>query len=609
MNRLRNILIVVALALTGVVATTHAGRAATAWNLVAMGDSITSGEGTYSYLSTTNTSTDMCHRSPNDSYAAQFVGISVNKASWNLDNVACSGAGVNEIFYSVPTNTGGNPDGELAQDLALNTSANLVVLTLGADDLHIANFAAQCYGQNTEALEDSCFQQITTANSTYTYNGYTYQYYLANLAAALDGAYQDIRNEAPNATVAVLTYPDIYPATTTGSCGEYYSMIFGINAHYAVTSPAMLQVVNGAFNSLNSTIETQAAKYPGFVVVHEEQALAGHDICSSSPWVNNVTNPNPSNGTAADESLHPTTRGYLAMAQVLASRLDPGYFSDGTTYSPIASAYTSEGGLTELGLPTDNGGGPYVHYWSGSGSDVEDFAGGAAGPAIMVNGPDGTYFVNYGFRTAYLGGAANSCGPPTDLAHDAGTSGTRQDFVNCSMTWNVPTGTGVTVQGTSSPAGCTSYGAATITGPNACYGFTTAPPAGKPASGNVWYSGGGVGLFGQELWTYANGTVATSTAVYQLSGLGITNVYQLQAYIPNNDADASHAHYHYCAPGGGCADGYVNQNNFTNQWATFGATCSTDGTATITLADDGGDVYPAVVGADAIRAVRTSLAC
>jgi hypothetical protein len=157
---------------------------------------------------------------------------------------------------------------------------------------------------------------------------------------------------------------------------------------------------------------------------------------------------------------------------------------------------------------------------------------------------------------------------------------------------------------------CTNYGGPTITGPNACGGsFHTAPPPGKPASGNVWFSGGGVGLFGQEIWTYGNGTTATSTAVYNLAGLDTIHVMQLQAYIPNNYSDASHAHYHYCSPGGGCADGYVNQNNYTNQWATFGAVCTTDGTATVVLADDGGDVYPAIVGADAIRAVRTSLVC
>jgi hypothetical protein len=53
----------------------------------------------------------------------------------------------------------------------------------------------------------------------------------------------------------------------------------------------------------------------------------------------------------------------------------------------------------------------------------------------------------------------------------------------------------------------------------------------------------------------------------------------------------------------------VNQNNYTNAWATFGTICTTDGTATIACADDGGDAYPAQVGADAIRAVHTGIAC
>ena len=113
------------------------------------------------------------------------------------------------------------------------------------------------------------------------------------------------------------------------------------------------------------------------------------------------------------------------------------------------------------------------------------------------------------------------------------------------------------------PVGCSNYGGPTITGPNTC-------AVGTFSTHSVWYYGGGVGLLGQEIWTYANGTVQDSTATYQLSGLDTIHVMQLQAYIPNNYSDASHAHYHYCSPGGGCADGYVNQNNYTNQWAAFG---------------------------------------
>ena len=283
-----------------------------------------------------------------------------------------------------------------------------------------------------------------------------------------------------------------------------------------------------------------------------------------------------------------------------------GRFSDGSTDQAILNAYNANGGVGNLGCPFDNGGGVYVHYWSGPQANVQDFNGGSFGPAVMVDGPQGSYFVNYGFRTAYVGGGyAKTCLAPVNNAYSY-AGGTRQDFVNCYMTWT--SAGGVVVHGPN-PTTCTDYGGSTMTGPNGCVGFHTAPPPGKPASGNVWFSGKGVGFKGQEIWTYANGTVATSTAVYNLSGLNTATASQLQAYIPNNYSDASHAHYHYCSPGGGCADGYVNQNNFTNAWATFGAVCTTDGTATITLADDGGDTYPAIVGADAIRAVHTGIAC
>jgi hypothetical protein len=52
-----------------------------------------------------------------------------------------------------------------------------------------------------------------------------------------------------------------------------------------------------------------------------------------------------------------------------------------------------------------------------------------------------------------------------------------------------------------------------------------------------------VGLFGQEIWTYGNDSTATSTAVYLRSGLDTIHVTQLQACIPNDHSDASHAHY------------------------------------------------------------------
>lgn len=585
---------VTALAAAGaLIAAVPSASAAASYGYVNMGDSLSSGEGTYApYLSGTDTSGNKCHRSPS-SYSAQYAHSSIN--SYSLANVACSGAGASEIYSSANPNTAQIPDaGEAPQDHALSSSTRLVTISIGINDLNLIGFATQCYLLADQSKEDNCFNGIP--------NDPNYQARLSALPGQLDRVYSDIRSHAPNATVAVLTYPQIYPATYTSSC-----QTFPFSGFALVTSQKMLNTVRGVAHQLNTTIATEAAKFPGFVVVDEENALSGHDVCASSRWVNQINGLSVFNQSSPDdESLHPTTAGYQAMAGVLARRLDAGHFSDGSTNQNIASAYKADGGPGGLGFPADNGGGPDVHYWSGPGANVEDFSGGSFGPAIIVDGPKGAFFINYGFRDAYIGGGWNkTCLAPTDNAYSSG-GGTRQDFAGCYMTWT--SSGGVVVHGPN-PGTCTNYGGTTTTGPNACAGFHTAPPPGQAASGNVWFSGGGVGLFGQEIWTYGNGTTATSTAVYNLSGLDTTHAMQLQAYIPNDHSDASHAHYHYCSPGGGCADGYVNQNNYTNQWATFGAVCTTDGTATITLADDGGDAYPAEVGADAIRAVRTGIAC
>ncbi|MGH3274089.1 MAG: SGNH/GDSL hydrolase family protein [Streptosporangiaceae bacterium] len=349
-----------------------------------MGDSISSGEGTYgTYLPGTDTTTNKCHRSPN-SYAAQFVGLSINSASWNLTNVACSGAGTTEIQEVVTPNIGDIPDsGELAQEDALSASTKLVTLTIGANDLNIGGFVTECYTQSGSVPEDNCFKAIQ-GNSTYEAN-------LAALSTSLDEAYQSIETDAPNATVAVLTYPLLYPQTYTSSCETFGP--FGIGVNDLVTSQDMLNSINGIENQLDSTI-TQAVEQmqlPNFILVDEKNALAGHQLCSADPWVNQLNNVNVSAGTDDDESLHPNVAGYHAMAVVLADRLDAGHFVDRSVDQGIANAYTSEGGLSGLGLPADNGSGPYVHYWGSPQANVEDFAGGSDGPAIMVDGPNGTY--------------------------------------------------------------------------------------------------------------------------------------------------------------------------------------------------------------------------
>ena len=164
-------------------------------------------------------------------------------------------------------------------------------------------------------------------------------------------------------------------------------------------------------------------------------------------------------------------------------RIDNGIVS----YSNCNAGRFANGGQSTLGCPFDNGGGVFVHYWSGPQANVQDYTGGSFVPAVMVDGPYGTFFVNYGFRTSYIsGGYAATCLAPADNAYSY-NGGTWQDFANCYMTWT-PAG-GVVVH-LPAAATCTNSGGPTITGPNACAGFAT--------SAGTWFSGGGVGLYGQR---------------------------------------------------------------------------------------------------------------
>jgi uncharacterized protein with LGFP repeats len=247
------------------------------------------------------------------------------------------------------------------------------------------------------------------------------------------------------------------------------------------------------------------------------------------------------------------------------------------------------------GYPTSDeqstrGGGGRVNYMQGIP------CGSTQGSGIFWSASNGTWPVHGCIFQKYesIGEDQSALGVPASDEYST-SAGIRQDFSNGYILWANGSAT-VYISGGSN---CVDYGAY-MTGPSACTGFYTT---------GTWFSGGGVGFKGKEIWTYANGSTKDSSAVYKLSGMDSVHAWQVQAYIPNNHSNATHAHYVITSPGGGTANGYVNQENFTNAWANVGYLCTSDGTATVTLWDDGGDAYPLQVGADAIRVVRSGIAC
>jgi hypothetical protein len=111
---------------------------------------------------------------------------------------------------------------------------------------------------------------------------------------------------------------------------------------------------------------------------------------------------------------------------------------------------------------------------------------------------------------------------------------------------------------------------------------------------DAWFAGRGVGLKGYEIWTYGNGSIVVSTATWQAGSLNRSNGYKVEAYIPDNYSAAPAAHYHLT--GATTQDAYVNQQNFTNQYATISSSLCPDASGGITVRlDDGGTANTGIV--------------
>jgi hypothetical protein len=121
----------------------------------------------------------------------------------------------------------------------------------------------------------------------------------AQIPTALAGLYADIRAKAPNARTVVVGYPRLFN---------------GIDCHLLTWfSGAEMTRLNATADLLDTAIAT-AASAAGFAFADPRTAFTGHAVCSSSPWINNLTWP-------IGDSFHPNKAGYAGYANVVAPAL------------------------------------------------------------------------------------------------------------------------------------------------------------------------------------------------------------------------------------------------------------------------------------------------
>ncbi|WP_163510289.1 SGNH/GDSL hydrolase family protein [Fodinicola acaciae] len=211
------------LAAAGLVA--FAGPVQAATNYVALGDSYSSGTGA-----------GTCGRT-----TTAYPAVYADKTGATLNFQACSGAKTGDVLNN--------------QVGALTASTNLVSITIGGNDAGFANILISCLLGG-----DSGCKSATDRAKTYIHD---------TLPGQLDQVYAAIRSHAPNAKVVVLSYPHIF--TLAASCPGQPSQT---SRGYG----------NSVADALATTTQSSAAK-AGFTFSDARTTFAGHEICSSDPYL------------------------------------------------------------------------------------------------------------------------------------------------------------------------------------------------------------------------------------------------------------------------------------------------------------------------------------
>lgn len=216
---------------------------------VALGDSYSSGVGTGSYDLSVS-----CGRS-SLAYPALWAR---QQGTASFTFAACSGATTSSLR-----------SGQLG---GLSAATDLVTVTIGGNDADFVGSILAC----RLGSDNDCFSKLASA-TTFIQN---------TLPGRLNATYADIRSRAPNARLVVLGYPRLY---RTGFC-------------FLAISDERRRRINAVADTL-ATVTAQRAQAAGATFLDARTTYTGHEICSSSPYLNGPTWP-------ITDSYHPNRAGY-----------------------------------------------------------------------------------------------------------------------------------------------------------------------------------------------------------------------------------------------------------------------------------------------------------
>ncbi len=219
----------------------------------------------------------------------------------------------------------------------LSPSTTLVTITQGGDDARFSSVMTGCV--ETDSVVSTDGNGCSGTNYYLTNNGVVdpqplYKFepqVISALPYHLEMAYSAIAAAAPDARIIVMGYPRLFPGDTSPSSACAVDAASDI----IVPDEAMLNSFGDQLNSAISTaVSTEQAAGVNIDFIDPAPAFTGHEVCSSSPWINGVVNEESSNaGTTVPgfNSFHLQAAGQQEFAtlvdQCLAGTLPSG---DGT---------------------------------------------------------------------------------------------------------------------------------------------------------------------------------------------------------------------------------------------------------------------------------------
>ncbi|MCW2810025.1 MAG: putative lipase [Friedmanniella sp.] len=290
---------------------------------VALGDSYASGEGLPPYEAGTDTLTNRCHRSADQSYPEVLTSVPLPDFN-RLDSVACSGATTGALFFANPRQAGEPPQLD-----ALTKQTRTVTVTIGGNDLGFSSVLGSCVYSPVPLPEvqaavpgrPGCRARLNTLVDGR----------LADLASGLPSAYPGtvplpaalaaVREKAPKAKIIVTGYPRLLGTVPTDASGCHVGSLGSIPLSITSDDVAFIRAKIDALNNLlRATVAAQRAR--GDADVHYvglTQLFEGHLLCDTgTPWIRGfVPTTTPPLGASA-ASFHPTERGQQAYAVAVA---------------------------------------------------------------------------------------------------------------------------------------------------------------------------------------------------------------------------------------------------------------------------------------------------